>query len=166
MTLRVSSLKERIDNGADFAELARCSRRTQVPHAAATSGGLGRRDRADFEQAMNALQPGRSATPCEARSGGIDSGAGRRAEDMSRSANGAGAARSACANRMSLGMGAQQRDRAYVSPDSKSADKPVVAIERLLADRGSRYGRSCSPDTHWLRDLNVGQGTSSAATMR
>ena len=83
---RLASIKERIDNGADFAELARL----QSEDASASRGGdLGWLSPGDtvpeFERAMNALQPGQTSEPTQSPFGWhLIQVVERRSEDMSK----------------------------------------------------------------------------------
>jgi len=116
---RLSNLKERIDNGADFAELARL----QSEDASASRGGdLGWLSPGDtvpeFERAMNALQPGETSEPVQTPFGWhLIQVLERRSEDMSKERQRI-LARQAIRTRKSdeayQEWVRQQRDRAYV----------------------------------------------------
>ncbi len=116
---RLAGLKERVENGADFAELARL----QSEDASASRGGdLGWLSPGDtvpeFERAMNALQPGQTSDPIQSPFGWhLIQVLERRSEDMSKERQRI-IARQAIRTRKSdeayQEWVRQQRDRAYV----------------------------------------------------
>lgn len=116
---RLATVKERIDNGADFAELARL----QSEDASASRGGdLGWLSPGDtvpeFERAMNALEPGELSEPVQSPFGWhLIQVLERRNEDMSKERQRL-LAREAIRARKSdeayQEWVRQQRDRAYV----------------------------------------------------
>jgi peptidyl-prolyl cis-trans isomerase SurA len=116
---RLANLKERVDNGADFAELARL----QSEDASASRGGdLGWLSPGDtvpeFERAMNGLQPGQTSEPVQSPFGWhLIQVVERRNEDMSKERQRI-VARQAIRTRKSdeayQEWVRQQRDRAYV----------------------------------------------------
>lgn len=116
---RLANLKERVENGGDFAELARL----QSEDASAARGGdLGWLSPGDtvpeFERAMNALQPGQTSDPVQSPFGWhLIQVLERRSEDMSKERQRI-IARQAIRTRKSdeayQEWVRQQRDRAYV----------------------------------------------------
>jgi len=83
---RVESLKERLDNNADFAELARLHSEDASGSKGGDLGWLSPRDTVpEFEGAMNALKPGEISTPVQTPFGWhLIQVLERRDEDMSR----------------------------------------------------------------------------------
>ncbi len=116
---RLANLKERVDNGADFAELARL----QSEDASASRGGdLGWVSPGDtvpeFERAMNALEPGQTSDPVQSPFGWhLIQVVERRNEDMSKERQritARQAIRARKADEAYQEWVRQQRDRAYV----------------------------------------------------
>ena len=116
---RLANLKERIDNGADFAELARL----QSEDASSSRGGdLGWLSPGDtvpeFERAMNALEPGQLSGPVQSPFGWhLIQVTERRDEDMSKERQrllARQAIRARKADEAYQEWVRQQRDRAYV----------------------------------------------------
>ena len=116
---RLANLKERIDNGADFAELARL----QSEDASSSRGGdLGWLSPGDtvpeFERAMNALEPGQLSGPVQSPFGWhLIQVMERRDEDMSKERQrllARQAIRARKADEAYQEWVRQQRDRAYV----------------------------------------------------
>ena len=83
---RIESLKERLDNNADFAELARLHSEDASGSKGGDLGWLSPRDTVpEFEGAMNALKPGEISTPVQTPFGWhLIQVLERRDEDMSR----------------------------------------------------------------------------------
>jgi peptidyl-prolyl cis-trans isomerase SurA len=116
---RLSNLKERIDNGADFAELARL----QSEDASSSRGGdLGWLSPGDtvpeFERAMNALEPGQVSGPVQSPFGWhLIQVLERRDEDLSKERQRLMARQAIRARKSDEAYQEwvrQQRDRAYV----------------------------------------------------
>jgi peptidyl-prolyl cis-trans isomerase SurA len=116
---RLTSLKERVDNGTDFAELARL----QSEDASASRGGdLGWLSPGDtvpeFERAMNALEPGQTSDPVQSPFGWhLIQVIERRNEDMSKERQRVIARQAIRARKSDEAYQEwvrQQRDRAYV----------------------------------------------------
>jgi len=116
---RLLNLKERVDNGADFAELARL----QSEDASSTRGGdLGWLSPGDtvpeFERAMNALEPGQVSAPVQSQFGWhLIQVLERRNEDMSKERQRLQARQAIRARKSDEAYQEwvrQQRDRAYV----------------------------------------------------
>nr|WP_026224961.1 peptidylprolyl isomerase [Methyloversatilis thermotolerans] len=116
---RLTSIKERLDNGADFAELARSNSQDL---SAAKGGDLGWLYPGDtvpeFERAMNALQPGKVSDPVQTPFGWhLIQVVERRVEDVSMERQRAAARlalRERKAEEVYQDWVRQLRDRAYV----------------------------------------------------
>ena len=116
---RLTSLKERVDNGTDFAELARLQ--SEDP-SASRGGDLGWLSPGDtvpeFERAMNALEPGQTSEPIQSSFGWhLIQVIERRNEDMSKERQRVLARQAIRARKSDEAYQEwvrQQRDRAYV----------------------------------------------------
>jgi peptidyl-prolyl cis-trans isomerase SurA len=116
---RLSNLKERIDNGADFAELARLQSEDASSSRGGDLGWLAPGDTVpEFERAMNALEPGQVSGPVQSPFGWhLIQVLERRDEDLSKERQRLTARQAIRARKSDEAYQEwvrQQRDRAYV----------------------------------------------------
>jgi len=116
---RLSNLKERIDNGADFAELARLQSEDASSSRGGDLGWLAPGDTVpEFERAMNALEPGQASGPVQSPFGWhLIQVLERRDEDLSKERQRLTARQAIRARKSDEAYQEwvrQQRDRAYV----------------------------------------------------